>query len=215
MGEREVRKICSSISQALAQWKMAVMQGRLILDALSSSLYSSAEDKSDWQPAVQANILTLEKFLSSMKESVAQLEIASEKASGLEDLVNLSKDTSSTVNQSLNYSRGKAQDLLINCATSNLSQCSSASISLNSSTLLFPCSLTEWATTLLKSYRAQLDMNSVVVRTFCHLSSVKEAQYLTSVWTVQPSLDTEAQVAEVSVEATLKVCPAPAAVSLS
>ena len=43
-------------------------------------------------------------------------------------------------------------------------------------------------------------------RTFCHVDSREEAQYLSALWNVQPALDTEAKVAEVSIETTLKSC---------
>ena len=40
-----------------------------------------------------------------------------------------------------------------------------------------------------------LDCNeSIPLRTFCHVGSREEAQYLTALWNVQPALDTEAQV---------------------
>ena len=35
---------------------------------------------------------------------------------------------------------------------------------------------------------------SIPLRTFCHVGSREEAQYLTALWNVQPALDTEAQV---------------------
>merc|ERR1712226_655604 len=54
-----------------------LIQGRLILDALTTSLYSSPEERGEWQPAVQANIQTLEDQLCRMKEALSQIEVAS------------------------------------------------------------------------------------------------------------------------------------------
>ena len=79
---------------------------------------------------------------------------------------------------------------------------------------LQPSSLSSWAATLLSAHSRQLEVNKVVARwdsttnnsswnkfvlfsscrTFCHLLSREEAQYLTALWNVQPALDTEAQV---------------------
>ena len=40
----------------------------------------------------------------------------------------------------------------------------------------------------------QVDSWIIWRRTFCHVGSREEAQYLTALWNVQPALDTEAQV---------------------
>ena len=71
---------------------------------------------------------------------------------------------------------------------------------------LQPSSLSIWATGLASAHSNQMEVNRLVARTFCHVDSREEAQYLTALWNVQPALDTEAKVAEVSIETTLNSC---------
>ena len=212
MGDKEVRRICSSLSLALAQWRMAVVQGKILLDSVTSILYPEEEEEKvekleEWQPKVQASCLALQDQLDRMAEVVVTMEAACEKAVGLEQLLSLSLTSSSQLSESLHplvtTPRRKAQDLLLNSsAPPRLSSSSSFS-----TTAVPSSSLASWASTLLSCHSSQLDLARVVARTFCHLSSRGEAKYLTAVWTVQPALDTEAAVAEVAVEELLKTCP--------
>ena len=151
------------------------------------------------------------------------MEDAVEKASGIEDLVNLaSLSQKDQLSQSLHPSRPRAQDLLMNTSAPPCLPTSNASITLSfdSSILqashnnvlkkfyshLQPSSLSIWATGLASAHSNQMEVNRLVARTFCHVESREEAQYLTALWNVQPALDTEAKVAEVSIETTLNSC---------
>merc|ERR1712037_619209 len=152
-----------------------------------------------WQPEVQKLCMDLLQLLTRMED-------AAEKASGLEDLVSLSQQQTQ-LSESLHPSRPRprAQDLLMNSSAPPRLSTSNASITFNlDSSILQPSSLSNWATTLLSAHSHQLEVNKVVARTFCHVGSREEAQYLTALWNVQPALDTEAQVAEVAIETTLK-----------
>ena len=138
------------------------------------------------------------------------MEDAVEKASGIEDLVNLaSLPQKDQLSNSLHPSRprARAQDLLMNSSAPPCLSTSNASITLSlDSSILQPSSLSIWATGLASAHSNQMEVNRLVARTFCHVDSREEAQYLTALWNVQPALDTEAKVAEVSIETTLKSC---------
>jgi len=234
MGEREVRRVCAGMSLGLTQWKLAVAQGRPLLDSLCSSLYPDEGREGggeEWRPEVQAKVLVLQDILARLGEAVASLEEWTGKAQGLEDLSSLS--SLSLASSPLPPTRPKAQHLLINTSLatsraphlntststmntsapgrllSSTSTCSPISVSLDTSVL--PSSLSSWCSSLLSAHSRQLEMDKMVVSTVCHLGHRDESLYLTSVWSLQPALGTDAQVAEASLEALLLSCPGPPA----
>lgn len=217
MSEKEVRKVCNSVSLATTQWKLAVAQGRPLLSSLLESVYpmpgeesGEEERKDDWQPEVQKLCVDLQQLLIRMEEVLASLEDVAEKASGLEDLVSLSQQTQLSESLHPSRPRPRAQDLLMNSSAPPRLSTLNASITLSlDSSILQPSSLSNWVATLLSAHSRQLEVNRVVARTFCHVESREEAQYLTALWNVQPAFDTEAQVAEVAIETTLKSCAPP------
>ena len=94
------------------------------------------------------------------------MEDAVEKASGIEDLVNLAslpqKDQLST---SLHPSRPRAQDLLMNTSAPPCLSTSNASITLSlDSSILQPSSLSIWATGLASAHSNQMEVNKLVAR---------------------------------------------------
>ena len=149
----------------------------------------------DWQPEVQQLCMDLQQLLTRMEEVLADMEDAVEKASGIEDLVNLaSLPQKDQLSQSLHPSRPRAQDLLMNTSAPPCLSTSNASITLSlDSSILQPSSLSIWATGLASAHSNQMEVNRLVARTFCHVDSREEAQYLTALWNVQPALDTEAK----------------------
>merc|ERR1719500_943796 len=154
--------------------------------------------------------MDLQQLLTRMEDVLTGFEDAAEKASGLEDLVSLSQQNQLSESLHPSRPRPRAQDLLMNSSAPPRLSTSNASITFSlDSSILQPSSLSNWATTLLSAHSHQLEVNTVVARTFCHVGSREEAQYLTALWNVQPALDTEAQVAEVAIETTLKSCPPP------
>ena len=66
--------------------------------------------KEDWQPEVQQLCMDLQQLLTRMEEVLADMEDAVEKASGIEDLVNLaSLPQKDQLSQSLHPSRPRAR----------------------------------------------------------------------------------------------------------
>lgn len=231
-----MRRICGGVSLGLHQWRLAVAQGRPLLDSICSSLYpeegreGASKGGGEWRPEVQAKVLALQDILARLGEAVASLEEWAGKAQGLEDLSSLSLSQASSP---LPPSRPKAQHLLLNTslATSRVPHLNTSTSTMNTSapgrllsstptcspipvsldTSVLPSSLSSWCSSLLSAHSRQLEMDKMVVSTICHLGHRDESLYLTSVWSLQPALATDAQVAEASLEAILQSCPGPPA----
>ena len=117
MSEKEVRKVCNSLILASTQWKLAVAQGRPVLSSLLEAVYPMSGDeggedqrKEDWQPEVQQLCMDLQQLLTRMEEVLADMEDAVEKASGIEDLVNLaSLPQEDQLSKSLHPARPRAR----------------------------------------------------------------------------------------------------------
>lgn len=191
MSEKEVKKIGQGISTSLSRWRDNVKEGKSILDDLKGRLYEK-DEKSIKEEREEFDVETcdlcsrLDEILVALTEIVSELKESHEKSVGVEQLRNLSMSMNSTARSSTNSSLSVPQIMEF------------------PSCLLTTSDLVSWSSSLVSGYSSQLSMNRTVVRTFCHLKNKEEALFLTSVWLLQPGLDSQAQEAEFCISQIIK-----------
>jgi len=203
MSEKEVKRICSQLSVKLSEWKLAIKEGKVILEQIRDKRYVDPRNCDDpdsssktFDEELNQKCSSLLTIIDRLSEIVNAIEAVHEKAVGFEQLCDLS---SSRNNKSLNIS------------SQNKSLSSSSSISnpkmidLNSSVLL-TSDLSNWTLEITSAYQTQLKMNKIVVQQICHLKSREECLFHLSIWASQPGLNTQCQLAECSIEQTLNSC---------
>jgi len=183
MGEKEVKRIGQHISSSLAKWRENVKEGKTILDTIKERLYEEDDktqksETSEFDVEVCELMIKLDDIVVVLSEVVSELRESCDKAIGVEQLKNLSMNSTTR-----------------SLSTSSVCDTSSHILVLPSC-LLTTSDLVSWNCSLVQSYSTQVEMNRSVAKSFCHLKSREEALFLLSVWLLQPGLDSQCQVAQ-------------------